>query len=77
MGNTTPTTRTRTDTDSHFGDLDPQPCEPAADAHDCLDCLDDGRNDPATPDHIVHYECRECGQWFEFDTQDGTHTVDR
>ena len=69
----------RTDVDSPFGDVQPEPCElpPADEEHDCLDYLDDGRNDPATPEHIVHYECLVCGEWFEFDTEDGTHEVDR
>ena len=61
---------------SFDSDIRASPCEPPEPEHDCLECLGDGRNDRATPDHIISYECEVCGQFWEFDVQTGDHTVD-
>lgn len=57
-------------------DVRATPCERPDPDHDCLDNLGEGRNDPATPDHIIHYTCGVCGEFWEFDTETGEHTVD-
>lgn len=43
--------------------------------HDCLDHFDEGRNDPLTPPHIVDYECKVCGERWEFNTRTAEHEV--
>lgn len=45
--------------------------------HDCREHLEAGRNEPATPEHIVAYTCRVCGDKLEFNTRTGEHGVDR
>jgi hypothetical protein len=46
-------------------------------AHDCIDNLSEGRSDPCMPPHILHHECRVCGEYYEQDTETGTYEVDR
>lgn len=53
-----------------------RPVTCAACEHDCLQHFGEGRNDPATPGHIVHYECGGCGQFWTFNTRTGEHELD-
>ena len=64
----------RADERDHRADIFDLPAP--SDPHDCIDYLNAGRNDPIKPSYIVDYECRVCGTFVEFDTQDGTHHVD-
>lgn len=45
--------------------------------HDCLNHFGEGSNEPGTPDHIVHYTCQLCGEFWEFNVRTAEHEVDR
>lgn len=43
---------------------------------DCTGSLMLAGDDPALPPHVNKYECRDCGEWYDHDTETGELEVD-